>query len=736
MRRKLTKPGWIFLLILAASAAARVLLSVFPKTAVTYNDELFYLELAQNLFRRGTLTVYGTPLHFTKLLYSLLLSPFYAVKDGVLRTNLISAFNAVLVSSSLIPGYLLAKRVLKKTGHITLALLLLALSPNLLFSLTFMAENLYIPLLLWGVYAAYRFFASERKTPLHAFGLGLLAFVLFFAKQVGAAYAAAVLVVLLADKKTRKQNKKAWLLSLPAYALGAVLPYLLLQFTLFRNTGNIYSLQLSRAALSDWAHIRFFLAAAGRMLLEFGLCALFFPVALPLAKWKTLPLAQQALLLFSFCYVLFAAVGTAYAVSLPEEFASGTVLTNQRYCVGILFPFLLLFFAVLEDGPDKTNEPKPLLRQPLLWLTLAFALLTGLCLSWPAFASLVSSPLLFFTRRLQASPRSGSWLLLLRLGLPALFLLVLFLRNRTKQKSLYLLLPVFFAAALASDVFFVKDVTKAERIPDPEQLTEARQLDAWLDSEGGTTLVVAESSHDAALRLYNTLLDDEYLFVPASHFRNLAQQGTAAVNLAETPLPGPFQGLTGLGYDNVRTVDRIILLGDASLLNPDANEDITPEGISSLRILRPKDPSVLALRNPDSYVPGDTICFSGSGLSFRSYSPTGFSDTESDFTWTDGTEASLTLRPRMTEPKDLEADWRWQMTVGSQPCQIYANDTLVFDDPVSTEEGGTDFTVPAAAWADTGTLTLRFLFPEARQPNAEDTRLLAVAFTFLTLSEE
>ena len=142
MPRKLNKTTCFFFLLLFASSVLRVLLSVFPKSAVTYNDELFYLELAQNLFNRGTATVYTAPLHFTKLLYSLLLAPFYAVKDGLLRTRLISAFNALLLSSSLVPGYLLAKRTLKKTGHIVFVLLFLALSPNLLFSVTFMAENL------------------------------------------------------------------------------------------------------------------------------------------------------------------------------------------------------------------------------------------------------------------------------------------------------------------------------------------------------------------------------------------------------------------------------------------------------------------------------------------------------------------------------------------------------------------------------------------------------------------
>ena len=274
MPRKLNKTTSFFLLLLFASSVIRVLLSAFPKSAVTYNDELFYLELAQNLFRHGTLTVYNTPLHFTKLLYSMLLAPFYAVKDSVLRIRLISALNVLLTSSSLVPGYLLSRRILKKPWQIACVLLLLAVSPNLFFSLTFMAENLYPPLFLWGVYAAYRYFASETRSPLRAFLLGLLAFLLFFAKEVGAAYIAAVAVALLADRNGQKKSRKSYLGSLGCYLLGVVIPYMLLSMAFFRGTGSIYSLQLSKAVLSDWPHIRFFLAACGRMLLEFGLTAL------------------------------------------------------------------------------------------------------------------------------------------------------------------------------------------------------------------------------------------------------------------------------------------------------------------------------------------------------------------------------------------------------------------------------------------------------------------------------
>ena len=283
--RALSGSALAFLLVLTMTTLVRVVLSAFPKTAATCYDELFYLELSQNIFLRGAVNVYGAPLSFTKLLYPLLLSPFHAVADGVLRTRLISVFNALLVSSALVPGYLLARRVLKKTWQITLALLFLALSPNLLFSVTFMAENLYYPLLLWAFYAFYRYISSESRRPLHAALLGLLAYLLYFTKEAGAGWVFAAGAALLADaagrknwengeKKGKKNSRRDAFLSLGCYLLGVAVPWLLLRLTLLSGLGYSYARQASLSNLSDASHIMFFLYATGFMLLYFVLSLL------------------------------------------------------------------------------------------------------------------------------------------------------------------------------------------------------------------------------------------------------------------------------------------------------------------------------------------------------------------------------------------------------------------------------------------------------------------------------
>ena len=109
--------------------------------------------------------------------------------------------------------------------------------------------------------------------------------------------------------------------------------------------------------------------------------------------------------------------------------------------------------------------------------------------------------------------------------------------------------------------------------------------------------------------------------------------------------------------------------------------------------------------------------------------------TEDGYTWTDGTEASLTLVPNIEEPCDLSGYWTWRWSMGTQICQLFANDTILGDVEIYPGENDLYFYIPSYAYEGAETLTLRFLFPTA-SPTEDDPRLLAFAFETLTLEAE
>ena len=238
---------------------------------------------------------------------------------------------------------------LKKNWQIILALLFLALSPNLLFSITFMSENLYYPLLLWAFYAAYRYFASGERKPLGALILGILAFLLYFTKEVGGAWIIAAGLALLLDC-AEKASRKSALRAFGCFLLGLLVPFLFLRFVILRDLSYSYANQASFANLSSPSQILYFLYASLLMLLYFVVSLLFIPAAAPVVYRKQLSPAERFLLTISAVYAVVISVGIAFGVSLSNDYPLADPNFHLRYFIGAAFirsPIRMFTCAIL-----------------------------------------------------------------------------------------------------------------------------------------------------------------------------------------------------------------------------------------------------------------------------------------------------------------------------------------------------------------------------------------------------
>ena len=630
----------------------------------------------------------------------------------------------------MIPGYLLARRILKKNWQIILALLFLAFSPNLLFSLTFMSENLYYPLLLWAFYAAYNYFSSGEKKPLKALLLGVLAFLLYFTKEVGGAWIIAAGAALLLDCSDKSSRKNA-LHAFGCFLLGFLVPFLFLRFILLRDLSYSYSSQASLANLSSPSQILYFLYAALLILLYFVVSLLFIPVVAPVVYRKQLSPANRRLLFVSGLYAVIVSVGIAFGVSLSSDYPQADLRIHLRYFIGAAFPFILLSFSLLDEKESFS------FKSPLVKASLVFTCVFLLILSFPPVSgSIVDHPVLFFTQLIQDSLL---WRWICSGILILLIIIILLLWNkRRKQAFACLILPILLILELFSGVLFTRTLTEVESVQDTELLAEIRQLDEFLDSADGSILALADSPNNTKLRVMNTLLNDDYYF---STFDSVKEQAAAAttaakiqMDLSTQPLPNPISEYAD-SYYRMSDVSWIVSVGDQDVLDPSLHEEITPEGMTDFHVYRAKDPSRLAVFGPITYNFGDPILFYGKTPSFRKYQPQGFSGTEDGYTWTNSTEASLTLAPNTEKPCNISARWTWRMTMGVQICQLFANDVLLGDVEIYPEENELYFYIPSYAYEDTGILNLRFLFPTAHGTET-DSRQMAFAFESLTLEAE
>ena len=139
------------------------------------------------------------------------------------------------------------------------------------------------------------------------------------------------------------------------------------------------------------------------------------------------------------------------------------------------------------------------------------------------------------------------------------------------------------------------------------------------------------------------------------------------------------------------------------------------------------------LEDPLQYKLGQTLLFTGPETAPTQLMASGFSRPEEGFTWSNGMETVITLKPDVSEGTDLVATLTYRHVNGFQWCEIEAGNQWVFGDELPEGPNELTFTIPASAIDEDGILTIRFHFPNACEPGNGDIRQLAVAFESLKI---
>jgi Dolichyl-phosphate-mannose-protein mannosyltransferase len=145
--RAVAVPVWAWLVaIVGCSVVARILLTrqiVAPWIMV---DELVYSELAKSFAATGHFEIRGVPTSGYGFVYPMVIAPAWRLFGPVPHAYAVAkGINAVIVSLTAIPAYLLARKLVG-SGLALLAAGLSVLVPSLLYAGTLMTENAFYPL--------------------------------------------------------------------------------------------------------------------------------------------------------------------------------------------------------------------------------------------------------------------------------------------------------------------------------------------------------------------------------------------------------------------------------------------------------------------------------------------------------------------------------------------------------------------------------------------------------------
>ncbi len=337
----------------------RYMASCYMKNPTIYWDELKYYDLARSIFHGFGLTVCNTPTNFQKILYPVVLSPLFAVRNVEMRIRLIALLNSLLMNSCVFPLWRICSKLgVEKRRQIVLAAFLI-LWPDMVMTETFMSENLYWPLFFW--YITLHCCRREQDCRLRGLAEGALIYGGFLCKEVFPVVLAADAICLLLERKLcpreKEERRREWCRLLLAAVVFGVL-FILGKLFIFSGLGRSYN-QSDPSALAQRNAPLYLVYAVLYLIISTLLAVQLLPLAIPLLRFRRMKPEQQRFFLFIGVFILCVIGGIAYTISIREDLGSMIPRVHLRYYAPAVF-LLLPVFAVCPECSDTASRKNEL----------------------------------------------------------------------------------------------------------------------------------------------------------------------------------------------------------------------------------------------------------------------------------------------------------------------------------------------------------------------------------------
>ena len=343
----------------------------FEKFIIFYPDELRYYHIAENITHGNFLTIYNLPTAFQKILYSLFLAPAFLFESIEMQAHSIAAINALLVSSVIFPAYLIGKLFFENKNKIIFLCVLTIILSDLSYSVSFMSENLFLPLGAWGFYFFIKMILDNRLNILLSIFCGFLSYALYLCKEVGILLLAAFCAYIIFAKVLHlKIDFKAQIKNAFFAVLTFLIIFAIFKLTFFYGLGNSYANQASLSVLKEEGRILFLFYGFFYYLLNVLLGGCFFLIALPAIYYQSFNEKTKQLFLFTLSTILATTAIIAYSITVREDFNLPFPRAHLRYLVYIWIPILCLFLSLFENNLPKLN-----LKQKLCFILSALLLI-------------------------------------------------------------------------------------------------------------------------------------------------------------------------------------------------------------------------------------------------------------------------------------------------------------------------------------------------------------------------
>lgn len=343
------------IIIYCINVLVRIALTLFTKVAVVEPDEIGYLKMAMSLANNGNIRVNNIPYNYTPVLYPILISPFFALNNKIISVMLVGVFNSLLISSCIFPVYILSKKMLVSKKLRILLLIIISILPDLAMNITFMTENLFIPLCSWFFLFIYLLLVenNQNKKYFYSCCIGFLCLMLYITKNIALYFVISVTItfiirVFIDGKEKIKENIVSIIIFLISFISFYLLFRLLFVNILLGSEPQGISTNISWKFKSFYDFIFYIyinIFATTHSLIAF----FYFPVIIPIIIYNRLEKRHKLIVIFALSSMITAIGVNAYLTSLTEHYGSIIIWQNIRYYSPLLILFLVILFSLYEN---------------------------------------------------------------------------------------------------------------------------------------------------------------------------------------------------------------------------------------------------------------------------------------------------------------------------------------------------------------------------------------------------
>ncbi len=334
----------IALLLFIIASALHIYWGSFPKSIDVMPDEMRYLDTARSLFAGDGLILRGEASTFQKILYPLAIMPALALtSDAQMQIQIIGILNSLYACSTVFPMLVLARKLTNKAFPLVASMVVSLLLPDLMYSMTFMTESLFVPLTLWLVALCWRTFEStgvkEARLALFA---GLFTYAVYLCKEVALMFVIAFVAWYVVAAIRGRRDRTQAIIVAGMFVVGFIVPFVVMKMTLFSGMMNSYS-QFSFDILESAYTVCFGLYAlatdATYFVIGFGV----FPILFLLFIYHDMPQRERDLAFFCLVSLLVGLAVVVFTISMREDVGHVALRQHLRYVIPLFLPLLLLF---------------------------------------------------------------------------------------------------------------------------------------------------------------------------------------------------------------------------------------------------------------------------------------------------------------------------------------------------------------------------------------------------------